>query len=78
MPNQQTTGDGYQVPPGMMLVPAPQQQPETYANVSQHKHHTLNHNPSFKMNKIAPPPPPPPVYNTQTVNHSLPNNCNII
>ncbi len=89
MSYQQTTLDGFQVPPGMMLVPAPQQtqqqprqsqqqpqQSQTYANVSQYIPPTLNHNPSFKMNRVA--PPPAPVHNTQTVNHHLPNNCNII
>jgi len=82
MSYQQTTLDGFQVPPGMMLVPAPQQtqqqpqQSQTYANVPQYKPPTLNHNPSFMMNRVA--PPPAPVHNTQTVNHILPNNCNII
>lgn len=70
MSQQPTTNDNYQVPPGMMLVPAPQQQ--TQPNVSQYKPPTLTYSTSVKTNKVA---PPPSAYNNHTGNHGLPINC---
>jgi len=79
---QQTTNDGFQVPPGMMLVPASQQQQpsfprviepsQQYPTVSQNKPSTLNYNNSLKNNKVA---PPPLVHNRQQGNQILSNNC---
>ncbi len=71
MSNQQTTVDGFQVPPGMMLVPAPQQS-QTFQTVTQYQPPTMTYNNSMKNNKVAPPPAD---QNTQIFNHSFPNNC---
>lgn len=56
MSTQQATGNGFQVPPGMMLVPIPQQQQQTQPTVSQYKPPTVTNANSFKGNKVAPPP----------------------
>jgi hypothetical protein len=77
MSNQQTTFDGYQLPPGMMLVAAPQQQQQEQSfprtiEPSQHKTSTVAHSNSFKNNRIA---PPPSAHKIQPINNMLQNNC---
>lgn len=69
MSNIQTSVNGFQVPPGMMLVPAPQQQIQPQPTVSQYKPPTITHSNSFKHNKVAPPP------SAHKTNHALVNNC---
>ncbi|UJR38260.1 hypothetical protein I4U23_030933 [Adineta vaga] len=73
--DQQNPFDTYQIPSGMVLVPASQQQqqmirktkpsqyPPPHPIVSEYKPPTVSHNASFKGNKVAPPPHPD--YTTQ-------------
>jgi hypothetical protein len=76
MYNQQTTNDQFQVPSGMMLVPAPQQHSQPYPTVSQYQPPTMAYNnSSVKNNKVA---PPPYIHNSQPVNQMFPTNCIII
>lgn len=82
MSNQQSTVDGFQVPPGMMLVPVPQQyqqqtlprtiEPSQQPAALQYKTSTVTNNNSFKRNKVA---PPPSAHNTQTGSHATVSNC---
>lgn len=67
MSNLHASTNEFQVPPGMMLVPMPQQQSypkimepsqpsQIQPTVSQYKPPTVTQSNSFKHNRVAPPP----------------------
>ena len=80
MQRRQSMSNGYQIPPGMKLVPAsPQQEPIPMMNgpgqpfqpipmLSQYKSPPTAYNNGPRQNRVAPPPQD---YNTYT----QPNNC---
>ncbi len=91
MSNQQTTFDGFQVPPGMMLVPAPQQQQQqqqqhqSFSRIIESSQQPQTHP---TVSQYKPPTvtqsnsfktnkvaPPPSIYHSQPINHTQPPNC---
>lgn len=87
MSYQQTNPNGYQLPPGMMLVPAPQQQQQEqsfprvieashqqhqmHPTVTQYQPSTVAPSNSFRTSRV----PPPSDNKIQPVNHAFQNNC---